>query len=81
MKANYTKPLLAMELFSLTQSVARDCNTTHDPNNFTSTDPYGCELLVGTITVFIGGKNCMIDGQNGEFGCYHNPEGNLIFRS
>lgn len=84
MKAKYTKPLLAVEMFSLTQSVARDCGETSIPKDqLNLNDPNNCAWdLGGGMTVFIPGPNCVIDGENMGYGCYNNPsEGNYIFRS
>ena len=83
MKANYTKPLLAVELFSLTQTVARDCGTSIPKEQLHFSDPHKCVWdLGGGTTVFIAGSNCVLDGENMGYGCYNNPsEGNYIFRS
>ena len=83
MKLDYKKPLLEVELFSLSQSKARDCadNIPKDQLNFN--DPGKCVWhLGGNTTVFIAGTNCTIDGTNMGMGCYNNPsEENYIFRS
>ena len=84
MKANYIKPMLAVEMFSLNQTVTRDCGITSIPKeqlNFS--DPAKCVWdLGGGMTVFIAGSNCVLDGENMGYGCYNNPsEGNYIFRS
>lgn len=83
MKANYTKPLLAVELFSLTQSVTRDCNTTIPPERLNFNDPGRCVWDIGgDESIFILGQTCTLDGENMGYGCYNNPaEGNYIFRS
>ena len=67
----------------LTQTAARDCNTTAvDPNRFTAGDPTVCVYDPGNgVTFFVAGSNCQLDGE-GVYGCYNNPnEGNYIFRS
>ena len=83
MKADYKKPLLAVELFSLSQTRARYCadNIPKDQLNFN--DPGKCVWhLGGNTTVFIASSNCTFDGTNMGMGCYNNPsEGNYIFRS
>ena len=80
MKADYTKPLLAVEVFSSTQTTARDC-ADNIPINMD--DPTKCVWdLGGGMTVFVVDVNCKIDGENMGVGCYNNPsEGNYIFRS
>lgn len=83
MKANYTKPLLAVEVFSPTQPAARDCADNIPKERITMNDIANCKWdLGGGTTVFVGGVTCKIDGEQMEFACYNNPsEGNYIFRS
>jgi hypothetical protein len=83
MKGNYSKPLLVVEMFSLTQTNARDCADTIPKEQLNFNDPGQCVWdLGGGTTVFVAGSNCMIDGENMGFACYNNPsEGNYIFRS
>lgn len=83
MKAIYSKPLLAVEMFSYTQSVARDCVDNLPYGELTQNDPNGCAWdMGGGATVFIVGKNCIIDGNNTPISCYNNPgEGNYAFNS
>lgn len=84
MKGNYTKPLLAVEMFSLTQSTARDCTDGVFTDKLTLNDPYSCGLDMGGGLIFFmeSGSVCNRNGE-GSFGmCYNNPgEGNYIFRS
>lgn len=83
MKAKYTKPLLAVEIFSPSQAVARDCADSIPKEQLTQGDPGTCVWdLGGGTTVFIAGSNCIIDGENMGVGCYNNPgEGHYVFRS
>ena len=83
MKANYTKPLLAMELFSLTQTVARDCADSIPESRVDFNDPNTCVWHLNSYTtVFVAGTNCMLDGEAMGYACYNNPsEGNYIFHS
>ena len=84
MKENYTKPMLSVELFSLTQTVARDCSSTGLPTDqLTLGDPATCYWdLGGGMKIFVANSQCTIDGENMGYGCYHNPsEGNYVFRS
>lgn len=84
MKAKYTKPMLVLEVFSATQSIARDCSATSIPKDqLNMSDPTNCVWdLGGGMTVFIPGSNCILDGESMGYGCYNNPsEGNYIFRS
>lgn len=83
MKANYIKPMLSLEMFSLSQSVARDCADSIPKNQLNFNDPGRCVWdLGGGTTVFVAGSNCVLDGEQMGFACYNNPsEGNYIFRS
>lgn len=82
MKKPYIKPFLSVELFSLSQTGGRDCNTSIPAENLTLGDPGTCVWNLNGTTVFIAGQNCIIDGTNMNVGCYNNPgEGSYIFRS
>lgn len=83
MKSKYVKPTLAVEMFSLTQSIARDCGGSIPQSQLTLNDANTCAwALGGGATVFIVGQACNIDGTTMEYVCYNNPsEGNQIFRS
>ena len=83
MKANYTKPLLTVEVFSLSQSIVRDCADSIPKDQLNFNDPDKCVWhLGGDMTVFVSKPNCTIDGTTMGVGCYNNPsEGNYIFRS
>lgn len=87
MKAPYEKPLLAVELFSLTQSIARDCTAGNIPaENLNLNDPNTCGWDLGgglgKDIVFVLGLACTIDGENMFHVCYNNPaETTIIFRS
>lgn len=83
MKANYSKPLLAIELFSTSQSTARDCTSSIPKEQLNFNDPSKCVWdLGGNISVFVSSSECTIDGEGMGIACYNNPsEGNYIFRS
>ena len=83
MKSNYTKPLLAVEVFSYSQATTRDCADNIPKDQLTFGNPADCVWnLGGGVTVFVAGSNCMLDGESMGMGCYNNPsEGNYIFRS
>lgn len=82
MKANYMKPLLALELFSTSQSIARDCADSFPKGEINLNDPGACVWdLGGGTSVFVAGT-CSIDGEAAGYGCYNNPnEDSYIFRS
>lgn len=83
MKGNYTKPLFAVEMFSSTQPVTRDCADSIPKDRVNMNDIATCVWdLGGGTTVFVAGKTCILDGESMGFACYNNPsEGNYIFRS
>ncbi|MBR5569978.1 MAG: hypothetical protein IKW10_03695 [Oscillospiraceae bacterium] len=83
MKANYMKPLLSIEMFSASQSGARDCADNIPQSQLTFNDIATCVWdLGGGHKVFMANHNCTIDGEAMGFACYNNPsEGNYIFRS
>lgn len=82
MKANYTKPLLAVEVFSLAQSTARDCADNIPKEQFNFNDPGTCAWDLGGITIFVDPPTCDINGEQMGYGCYNNPsDGQYIFRS
>ena len=84
MKENYTKPLLAVELFSLTQTVVRDCTTANlKPERFNMGDPDNCGWdMGGGMIAFVSEKACNVNGENMGLGCYNNPSEDMyIFRS
>ena len=83
MKTQYTKPLLGVETFSLSQTAARDCADSIPKDQLTFGDIANCVWdLGGGMTVFIAGSTCILDGENMGIGCYNNPsEGSYIFRS
>ena len=83
MKANYTKPLLTVANFSTTQPTARDCADNIPSSRVNLNDISRCVWdLGGGTTVFVGGKTCVLDGEQMNYACYNNPsEGNYIFRS
>ena len=81
MKANYTKPLLAVEVFSTSQPTARDCADNIPKDRLTFAEPGKCVWdLGGGTTMFTAEVNCTIDA--GPIYCYNNPsDGNYVFRS
>lgn len=83
MKSKYVKPTMSVEMFCLTQAIARDCSDSIPQSQLTSNDAHTCAWdLGGGATVFIVGQHCVMDGTTMEFVCYNNPsEGNYIFRS
>ena len=83
MKGNYTKPLFAVEMFSSTQPVTRDCADSIPKDRVNMNDIATCVRdLGGGTTVFGAGKTCVLDGEGMGIACYNNPgEGQYIFKS
>ena len=83
MKQSYIKPVFAVELFSMTQTSARDCSDFFPIDQINATDIANCGWdLGGGSVVFSLQHACNIDGEQMGIACYNNPsEGNYIFRS
>ena len=84
MKSEYMKPMLAIEVFTVSQSGAKDCADTVIPGTaVTSADPSNCGLLVPNGNVlYTVGQSCTHDGESSGIVCYNNPsEASYIFRS
>ena len=83
MKANYAKPMLAVEVVSPTQPTTRECSDNIPKDRITLNDIATCKWdLGGGVTVFVGNSTCVLDGEQMQYACYNNPsEGNYIFRS
>lgn len=83
MKEKYIKPLLSIEMFSMTQSIARDCGDHIPFGSVTLNDIPQCSLhLGGEEFLFVLGTNCTMEGENSGYVCYNNPSAEiLIFRS
>ena len=84
MKNEYMKPMLAVEVFTVSQSGAQDCADTVIPGTtVTLADPNACGLLLPNGNVlYTVGQSCTHDGEATGIVCYNNPtEASYIFRS
>ena len=85
MKAKYTKPVLMMESFTLSQTIAHNCGEGLDWSQATTKYKSTCGWATGFPgdTYFIDGNNvCNVDGSQLTTICYNNPDGDLaIFNS
>lgn len=83
MKNKYVKPTVAVELFCLAQSIARDCADFIPQSQLTYADIHNCKWdLGGGTSLFTTPEPCTMDGEGMGFACYNNPsEGQYIFRS
>lgn len=83
MKGKYTKPIVAIETFSLGLGLTRDCDNMGIQDKLTGGDPSNCVWDLGNgMNVFIFNSACQMDGEEMEYACYNNvSEGSYIFRS
>ena len=83
MKKVYKKPMIVIEEFSLTQTVAQGCSDTIPKENLTNNNINTCVWeLGGGETVFVYPATCTMDGEEMGMACYNNPsEDKRIFRS
>jgi hypothetical protein len=83
MKNKYVKPTVAVELFCLAQSIARDCADTIPKEQVNYADINACRWdLGGGASIFTAPEPCTIDGEGYGIACYNNPsENSFIFRS
>ena len=82
MKNEYMKPMLAIELFTVSQSGARDCAEFPGAEvNMAAPGSCGLALPNGNILYTVG-HGCSHDGESSPIVCYNNPnEASYIFRS
>lgn len=86
MKNQYMKPVLLIESFTLSQSIAAGCGQNLDFSQATSQDVNTCVWQTGfpNENVFVKGvnENCNISDEEFDGVCYHNPEGGFnVFSS
>ena len=82
MRENYTKPLLTIEMFSVTQTTARDCSDNISTGMLNHNDAANCGYDFNGTIVFLTPEPCELNGEALGFACYNNPsEGNYIFSS
>lgn len=83
MKNQYVKPVLVIENFTLSQSIAYNCGENLDWNQATTKDAYSCGWETGFPgdVVFIESNNtCTVTEFEGV--CYNNPDGGInVFSS
>ena len=82
MKRVYEKPVLYIERFTLTQSIAHNCGYNLDFSMGTEKTKESCGWQVGAIEVFMDPMICDLPTE--EFGgiCYNAPAGgNNVFNS
>lgn len=82
MKKQYKKPILCVERFVLTQTIAHNCGHNLDFSMGTLKTKESCGWNVGGFELFIDPKICDY-AMDGFFGaCYNAPEGGYnIFQS
>lgn len=76
MKKTYTKPVLNMESFSLSQTIAYGCGNNLDFKYATHRNKYDCKWETGFgEAVFLTKDTCDIADEDYDGVCYNNPEG------
>lgn len=83
MKSSYTKPMMAVEMFSATETTPRDCADYIPQDQVTRSNIEDCYWdLGGGAWVFSLEHKCNMDGEIMDFACYNNPsEDAFMFRS
>lgn len=71
MKKTYMKPELAIETFSLSQSIAAGCGRIPQGEK-TLTEPDNCSFMLGPVRVFSSTPTCEAT-PDGNSVCYNNP--------
>lgn len=83
MKEMYVKPLICVESFALTQTIARSCGDTHQSTLGQSkhADENTCAWDIGGYTIFYDATYCEDDDPGPideiEGYCYNNPDGGV----
>lgn len=82
MKEKYTKPVLRMEMFTLTQNIAQTCGSFEGSTvgRPTSGDSNSCGWDMGNAIVWVEAPACTMPWPaDGEFAgvCLHNPNGGV----
>jgi len=81
-KERYTKPLMALELFSLTQTMAGSCTADIPKDQLTANDIHSCAWDFGGVLVYLQEPVCMIPGDSIPLICYNNLGDDAVaFRS
>ena len=83
MKNQYVKPVLVIENFTLSQSIAYNCGENLDWNQATTKDAYSCGWntgFPGEVAFLESNQICTVKEFEGV--CYNNPEGGInVFSS
>ena len=80
MKQKYVKPMVNIEYFALSQSIALNCGKNLDEDNKTWREKYECGWDItggtGAVVLFVEGvRDCNQLAEEFEGVCYNNPEG------
>ena len=88
MKEKYSKPVMVIERFEMTNSIARNCADFLDKRYLTNKSMWECAWDIGGgFTVFAQLPQCLIESNEwvtdtGDLICYNNPaDGAHIFSS
>ena len=76
MKRVYEKPVLYVERFNLSQTIADTCGDKLEIGNPLQASKKTCAWKVGSVVIFMDSKNnCALLTQELSGVCYHAPEG------
>lgn len=82
MKRQYKKPVLYIERFTLTQTIAHNCGENLDFSMGTLKTKESCGWNVGGYEIFMDPAICDFPTKDFEGVCYNAPEGGLnVFNS
>ena len=82
MKRAYAKPVLCIERFTLTQTIARNCGDNLDFSMATHTTKESCGWDIGGIEIFVDSYICDFPVREWDGVCYNAPAGGFnVFSS
>lgn len=86
MKNQYVKPVLVIENFTLSQSIAYNCGENLNWNQATSKDVYSCGWNTGfpggDVVFMVPNNGCNVKDEDFDGVCYNNPDGGInVFSS
>lgn len=82
MKKAYKKPMLYVERFALSQTIAHNCGENLDFSDATQDSKEICGWFIGNVEIFADPSFCANSSDFFDFICYNAPEGGFnIFSS
>lgn len=74
MKKAYEKPVLCIERFTLSQTIATGCGSNLDLSMATQQDVYACAWDIGEFRIFLNEPNCDMPADGLIDICYNGPQ-------